>query len=131
MVARKRKTTRNLTSTGKKLLPTIKKQGLLKGSGMYAAKQTGIKAMSKVVPAYLMVVGLAAATPPLGAAISRSVSTIPVVGELTNEEAAKKMPVLKRAAEACPCSKSVRWVSMEEPAKKTENGSGSNGSKTD
>ena len=83
MVARKRKTTRNLTSTGKKLVPTLKKQGLLKGSGMYAAKQTGIKAMSKVVPAYLMVVGLSAATPPLGAAISRSVSTIPVVGELT------------------------------------------------
>ena len=84
MGAKKRKTTRNLTSTGKKLVPTLKKQGLLKGSGMYAAKQTGIKAMSKVVPAYLMVVGLAAATPPLGAAISRSVSTIPVVGELTN-----------------------------------------------
>ena len=84
MVARKRKTPRNLTSTGKKLVPTLKKQGLLKGSGMYAAKQTGIKAMSKVVPAYLMVVGLSAATPPLGAAISRSVSTIPVVGELTS-----------------------------------------------
>ena len=84
MAARKRKTTRNLTSTGKKLVPTLKKQGLLKGSGMYAAKQTGIKAMSKVVPAYLMVVGLSAATPPLGAAISRSVSTIPVVGELTS-----------------------------------------------
>ena len=84
MAPRKRKTTRNLTSTGKKLLPTIKKQGILKGSGMYASKQTGIKAMSKVVPAYLMVVGLSAATPPLGAAISRSVSTIPVVGELTS-----------------------------------------------
>ena len=84
MAARKRKTTRNLTSTGKKLVPTLKKQGLLKGSGMYAAKQTGIKAMSKVVPAYLMVVGISAATPPLGAALSRSVSTVPVVGELTN-----------------------------------------------
>ena len=84
MPARKVKRSRNLTSTGKKLLPTVKKQGLLKGSGMYAAKQTGIKAMSKVVPAYLMVVGLSAATPPLGAAISRSVSTIPVVGELTS-----------------------------------------------
>ncbi len=84
MARRKAKTTRRVTTTGKKLLPTIKKQGLLKGSGMYAAKQTGIKAMSKVVPAYLMVVGLSAATPPLGAAISRSVSTIPVVGELTS-----------------------------------------------
>mgnify|MGYP003149895768 FL=1 len=84
MPARKRKTTRSVTTTGKKLIPTLKKQGLLKGSGMYASKQTGIKAMSKVVPAYLMVVGLSAATPPLGAAISRSVSQIPVVGELTN-----------------------------------------------
>ena len=84
MAARKRKTTRNVSTTGKKLVPTLKKQGLLKGSGMYAAKQTGIQAMKKVVPAYLMVVGLSAATPPLGAAISRSVSTIPVVGELTN-----------------------------------------------
>ena len=82
----KRKTTRRSspTSSGKKLLPTIKKQGLLKGSGMFASKQTGIKALSKIVPAYLMVVGVSAATPPLGAAISRSVSTIPVVGELTN-----------------------------------------------
>ncbi len=84
MPARKVKRRTSPTSTGKKLVPTLKKQGLLKGSGMYAAKQTGIKAMSKVVPAYLMVVGLSAATPPLGAAISRSVSTIPVVGELTN-----------------------------------------------
>jgi hypothetical protein len=82
----RRKTTRRSspTSTGKKLVPTIKKQGLLKGSGMFAAKQTGIKALSKIVPAYLMVVGISAATPPLGAALSRSVSTVPVVGELTN-----------------------------------------------
>ena len=84
MPARKMRRRTSPTSTGKKLVPTLKKQGLLKGSGMYAAKQTGIKAMSKIVPAYLMVVGLSAATPPLGAAISRSVNTIPVVGELTN-----------------------------------------------
>ncbi len=84
-MARRKATRRSSpTSSGKKLVPTLKKQGLLKGSGMYAAKQTGIQAMKKVVPAYLMVVGLSAATPPLGAAISRSVSTIPVVGELTN-----------------------------------------------
>ncbi len=51
---------------------------------MFAAEQTGIKALSKIVPAYLMVVGISAATPPLGAALSRSVSTVPVVGELTN-----------------------------------------------
>ena len=84
MARRKMKRRTSPTSTGKKLIPTLKKQGILKGSGMYAAKQTGIGAMKKVVPAYLMVVGLSAATPPLGAAISRSVSQIPVVGELTN-----------------------------------------------
>ena len=84
MAKRKMKRRSSPTSTGKKLIPTIKKQGLLKGSGMFAAKQTGIKALSKIVPAYLMVVGISAATPPLGAALSRSVSTVPVVGELTN-----------------------------------------------
>ena len=84
MVRRKATRRSSPTSTGKKLVPTIKKQGLLKGSGMFAAKQTGIKALSKIVPAYLMVVGISAATPPLGAALSRSVSTVPVVGELTN-----------------------------------------------
>ena len=69
-MARRKATRRSSpTSTGKKLVPTIKKQGLLKGSGMFAAKQTGIKALSKIV---------------LGAALSRSVSTVPVVGELTN-----------------------------------------------
>ena len=84
MVRRKATRRSSPTSTGKKLIPTIKKQGILKGAGMFASKQTGIKALSKIVPAYLMVVGVSAATPPLGAAISRSVSTIPVVGELTN-----------------------------------------------
>ncbi len=84
-MARRKATRRSSpTSSGKKLVPSIKKQGLLKGSGMFAAKQTGIKALSKIVPAYLMVVGISAATPPLGAALSRSVSTVPVVGELTN-----------------------------------------------
>jgi len=84
MVRRKATRRSSPTSTGKKLIPTIKKQGILKGAGMFASKQTGIKSLSKIVPAYLMVVGVSAATPPLGAAISRSVSTIPVVGELTN-----------------------------------------------
>ena len=78
-MARKKTTRRSsATSSGKKLVPTIKKQGLLKGAGMFASKQTGIKALSKIVPAYLMVVGISAATPPLGAALSRSGSTVPV-----------------------------------------------------
>ena len=82
-----KKMTRRRTSpasSGKKLIPTIRKEGLLKGTGVFAAKQTGVKAMKTAVPLYLMVVGAAAATPPLGAAISRSVASIPVVGELTN-----------------------------------------------
>ena len=72
------------TSTGKKLIPTIKKEGILKGSGMFAAKQTGIKAMKTIVPTYLALVGISAATPPLGGSISSSVSAIPVVGPLAN-----------------------------------------------
>jgi len=38
-----------------------------------------------------------------------------VSGELTADEAGKKMPRLKRVGGHCPCSKSVRWV-VEEPA---------------
>jgi benzoyl-CoA 2,3-dioxygenase component B len=34
-------------------------------------------------------------------------------GELTADEAAKKMPRLKRVGGNCPCSKSVRWVVEE------------------
>jgi hypothetical protein len=44
-------------------------------------------------------------------------------GELTAQEAAKKTPVLKRATEVCPCSKSVRWV--EEAAAPANGGNGS------
>jgi hypothetical protein len=36
-------------------------------------------------------------------------------GTLTPEQAAGKMPALRRVAGACPCSKSVRWV-VDEPA---------------
>ncbi len=38
-----------------------------------------------------------------------------VAGEVTVEEAIRKMPRLKRVGGTCPCSKSVRWV-VEEPA---------------
>ena len=85
MAPRRKKTRRSSpTTTGKKLIPTIKKQGVLKGAGMFAEKQTGIKAMKTVVPAYLSVVALSALTPPLGQSISRSLSTIPVVGDIAN-----------------------------------------------
>jgi 1,2-phenylacetyl-CoA epoxidase catalytic subunit len=36
-------------------------------------------------------------------------------GTLTLEQAASRMPALRRVAGACPCSKSVRWV-VDEPA---------------
>jgi 1,2-phenylacetyl-CoA epoxidase catalytic subunit len=45
-----------------------------------------------------------------------------VAGEVTAQEAAKKTPVLKRATEVCPCSKSVRWVEETEAASGTTNG---------
>jgi 1,2-phenylacetyl-CoA epoxidase catalytic subunit len=43
-------------------------------------------------------------------------------GETTAQEAAKKTPVLKRATEVCPCSKSVRWVEETEAVSDTANG---------
>ncbi|MFW6175208.1 MAG: Phenylacetic acid catabolic protein [Acidobacteriota bacterium] len=36
-------------------------------------------------------------------------------GELTPDEAARKLPALRRVAGSCPCSKSVRWV-VDDPA---------------
>ena len=61
-----------MASSGEKLMPTLKKDGIFKGSGTYIAKQTGIQAMKKVVPAYLMLVALSAATPNLGSQIASS-----------------------------------------------------------
>jgi hypothetical protein len=37
-------------------------------------------------------------------------------GTITPEQAMKKQPYLKRRTEICPCSKSARWVSVDEPA---------------
>ena len=39
-----------------------------------------------------------------------------VAGELTADEAVRKMPRLKRVGGNCPCSKSVRWVVDDAPA---------------
>lgn len=47
-------------------------------------------------------------------------------GKLSAEEAARKTPVLQRATEVCPCSKSVRWV--EETAAASGVASGGSGS---
>tara|TARA_R110000823_G_scaffold310312_1_gene435166 strand:- start:499 stop:801 length:303 start_codon:yes stop_codon:yes gene_type:complete len=85
-MAPRRKTTRSrsMVSKGGKLGPTLKKEGIFKGSGTYVAKQTGIQAMKKVVPAYLMLVALSAATPDLGSKIAASTATIPVANVLTS-----------------------------------------------
>jgi hypothetical protein len=85
MPARKKTTrSRSMVSRGGKLGPTLKKEGIFKGSGTYVAKQTGIQAMKKVVPAYLMLVALSAATPALGNSIAQSTATIPVANVLTS-----------------------------------------------
>jgi len=38
-----------------------------------------------------------------------------VSGELSVQDAIKKMPRLKRVGGTCPCSRAVRWV-VEDPA---------------
>jgi len=70
------------SNNGKKLIPTVKKWGVFKGPGKFASTQTGIKSLQKVVPAYLMLVAISAATPSLGAQISASTATLPVVAPL-------------------------------------------------
>ena len=88
MPARKKTTRRrSMAASGEKLMPTLKKDGIFKGSGTYIAKQTGIQAMKKVVPAYLMLVALSAATPNLGSQIASSTATIPVANVLTSTAA--------------------------------------------
>jgi len=47
-------------------------------------------------------------------------------GTLTREDAAKKAPKLERTSSVCPCSKSVRWVTLDEaPTNGHGNGNGS------
>ena len=48
------------------------------------AAPRSLKPMAKIVPAFLMMVAIAAATPPLGRSIAASASSLPVVGQLTN-----------------------------------------------
>jgi 1,2-phenylacetyl-CoA epoxidase catalytic subunit len=47
-------------------------------------------------------------------------------GSLTRDDAAKRAPKLERSSSVCPCSKSVRWVEVDEkPANGNGNGNGS------
>ena len=71
-------------SSGRKLGPTIKKHGWFQGPGVFVAKQSGFKSAKKIVPAAIMLVALAALTPPLGAQIAQSVRTVPIVAPLAS-----------------------------------------------
>ena len=62
-----------------KLGPLMKRFGILKGSGEFAAKQTGIKAMKTVVPLFLGLAAISAASPRTSAALTAPLATIPVV----------------------------------------------------
>jgi|TARA_Y100000310_G_scaffold42011_1_gene39320 hypothetical protein len=67
-------------SNGRKLGATVKRWGIIRGPGKYAATQTGVRQMEKAVPLALGLVALAAITPALAGQISSSVAGIPVVG---------------------------------------------------
>jgi hypothetical protein len=66
-----------------KLMGLIKKYGPLKGSGEFAAKQTGLKAMKTVVPLFLGLAAISAASPKTAALVSAPLATIPVVNGLS------------------------------------------------
>jgi hypothetical protein len=81
MPVKKRKTVRR----SKKLGAVLKRDGLFKGSGNYVGMQLGGplgKAAKTVVPAMLLLTATAVATPPLAAALTNSVRSIPIAGPL-------------------------------------------------
>jgi len=71
----------NAPGNGKKLGPTIKKQGALKGPGVFLAKQTGLKGFKTVVPIFILLMGTAAVFPGAAAQIIRPLTQIPIAGE--------------------------------------------------
>jgi len=78
----KRRSFTTKKNNGRNLGPTVKKWGIFKGPGKFAATQTGIKSLQKIVPAYLMLVAVSAATPSLGRQIGASASTVPIVAPI-------------------------------------------------
>lgn len=52
-------------------------------------------------------------------------------GEVTAEDAARRMPALRRVAGTCPCSKSVRWVRDEPLASESADAAGTEASEGD
>jgi len=81
---KKKRSSISKASSGRKPIPTLKKHGVFRGSGIYVAKQTGFQSAKKIVPAALMLVAIAALTPPLGAQIASSVRTVPIVAPLAS-----------------------------------------------
>jgi len=84
MVVRRKKRT---VTRSKKLFAKIKRDGIFRGTGDWAGSQIGGSAgniVKKAVPALMLLTVISAVTPPLGAAISNSVSTIPIVSPLAN-----------------------------------------------
>jgi len=72
----------NAPGNGKKIGPTIKKQGILKGPGVYLAKQTGLKAFKTVTPLFLMVAATAAVWPSAAATMVKPLMGVPIAGDL-------------------------------------------------
>jgi len=84
MVVRRKKRT---VTRSKKLFAKIKRDGIFRGTGDWAGSQIGGSAgnvVKKMVPALMLLTVISAVTPPLGAAISNSVATIPIVSPLAN-----------------------------------------------
>jgi len=84
MAVRRKKRT---VTRSKKLFAKIKRDGIFRGTGDWAGSQIGGSAgnvVKKMVPALMLLTVISAVTPPLGAAISNSVSTIPIVSPLAN-----------------------------------------------
>ena len=88
MVVRRKKTTRRRSQ---KLMAKVKRDGVFKGTGDWAGSQIGGsagKVVKKAVPALMLLTAVSAITPPLGAAIANSVSTIPIVAPLASTSVA-------------------------------------------
>jgi len=85
-MARKKKGARrynaNAPGNGKKIGPTIKKQGILKGPGVYLAKQTGLKGFKTVAPLFILLMGTAAIWPGAAHRLVAPLAGIPIAGDL-------------------------------------------------
>jgi len=79
--SKKRTYNPNAPGNGRKLGPTIKKQGVLKGPGVFLAKQTGVKIFKTVTPLFLMLAVTSAVWPGAAMQIVKPLQGIPLAGE--------------------------------------------------